>query len=934
MRPAWRLAINSLSARGSRTALLVGAVALSAALISSIACAMASVNGAIRRQVESTVGPADLRVRPAGDGETVPVGLLERVRAWPEVRSATGTLTTNLSVSFTRPVMAPGRSGGFVRVRTRLATNALATGFHQGAPWPFELVAGRLPEKPGEVVIDQILASRLSAEGMQERGDGVRDGFKLLRAPPYKDLGGRPRDPVPESTPSGAEAARINDLQRVQIGDRIEVVRQTLPEVGVPAVLREALGRFQEPKGVTVVGVARQPLLGGRPQLFATLETVQELTGREGRLSQIDIVLRPGIDPDAAVEARRGELAENLLLQTSEKVTSGLDANLRSSELGFVLASVLAFLSAAFIITTGLTTGVMERQRELAILRCIGGTRAQLGWMQVFTGLLVGAAGGIAGVPAGIGLAAALAWFFRETIPTGLVVPPLALVLGGAGSLAAGLLGAAWPAWRASRMSPLEALASRAAAARPRGIVIVTALGALGLAIQLASVGVPDDGQVAFWSYATVGLPAMFVGYFLLGVPATLIVVRALAGPVSALLGLPPRMLGRTVGSTPYRHGFTAGALMAGLALMIAIWTNGGAMLRDWLDKIRFPDAFVSGPALGPEHQAALEAMPFVERTAAVTLHQVDTDAFGVRALQQYRTTFVAFEPRPFFEMTTLAWVQGDPETALRRLEEGGAVIVAREFLVAQGMGVGETFTATHDGRAHTFEIVGVVASPGLEVVSKFFNIGEEFADQALHAVFGSRRDLREKFGVDTIHLIQIDLADGVDDAEAVSAIRRELFGAGILDAGSGRAVKAEIRAFASGMLLVLSSIAVLGMLVACFGVANLIIAGIQARRFEFGVLRAVGAQRGLLARLVLGEAVLVALTAMLLGTLMGVQAAWAGQRLYALLLGLDLALRPPPLPIAAGCLVVLTLTVAASLPAVWRLNRQRPRDLLAAMRG
>ncbi len=35
------------------------------------------------------------------------------------------------------------------------------------------------------------------------------------------------------------------------------------------------------------------------------------------------------------------------------------------------------------------------------------------------------------------------------------------------------------------------------------------------------------------------------------------------------------------------------------------------------------------------------------------------------------------------------------------------------------------------------FEIVGVVTSPGLEIVSKFFNVGETYADQAVHAVFG-----------------------------------------------------------------------------------------------------------------------------------------------------------------------------------------------------
>ncbi|MCA9288089.1 MAG: ABC transporter permease, partial [Phycisphaerales bacterium] len=105
-------------------------------------------------------------------------------------------------------------------------------------------------------------------------------------------------------------------------------------------------------------------------------------------------------------------------------------------------------------------------------------------------------------------------------------------------------------------------------------------------------------------------------------------------------------------------------------------------------------------------------------------------------------------------------------------------------------------------------------------------------------------------------------------------------------------------------------------------------------RRFEFGVLRAVGAQSGLLVRLVLGEALLIALSASVLGTLMGIQAAYAGTRLHALLFGILIHLRPPIGAIAAGWAFVFALTLAAAAPSVRRLARREPRELLAAMRG
>ncbi len=756
----------------------------------------------------------------------------------------------------------------------------------------------------------------MGQEQAVERGRSARDDARDRDGP---DASGRAA-----STADARLAERFNAEQHVRVGDTLDVKR-----------LFRTIARFK------VVGIVRQPF-GGKPNLFAPLETIQGLARTDDGLTRIDIVLKEGIDAEAIATRRGAELAPAAIIQTTAKVTSGLDRNVKSSQLGFVLASVLSAMSAAFIILTGLNTSVSEQQRELAIIRCIGGTRAQIALSQLLIGLLVAGAGALVGIPLGIGFSWLLSIGLAEQLHTTLVVPPSGPILAASGSLAAGLIGSAWPAIRAARTSPLRALSIRATRPGRRGIVLASILGLVGIAAQLLIVSVPSSGQVAFWGYATVGLPLMFIGYFLMSVPVILLVALIVSPLLSRVLGLPRSMLLRTIAATPYRHGFTAGAMMGGLALMISIWTNGGALLRDWLGKLSFPDAFVSGLALTPESQAALDALPFVESTCAITLKQIETDAFGVRALQRYRTHFIAFEPARFFDMTRLEWIQGDEETAKARLLAGGAVIVSREFLVAQGLGVGDIFSCTDPltDESHDFDIVGVITSPGLDVISRFFNIGREYEQQALHAVFGSRGDLKDVFGTDIINLFQIDLKDdgpdAVDDETAINTIRATMFAlnAGVADAGSGRQIKDKIRLFATGMLLVFSAVSIMAMLVACFGVANLVVASIEARRFEFGVLRAVGGTRGLLVRLVIAETVLVAIAASILGTLMGLQGGYAGQRLYGLLLGLVLELRPPWLAIALGSLVVGLLTLLAACPAIWRLGRTTPLALLGATRG
>src|SRR5262249_54279148 len=148
--------------------------------------------------------------------------------------------------------------------------------------------------------------------------------------------------------------------------DELEVIRQAVP--GVSSALA-SLGLASK-SHLKVVGIAAQPPLGGRPMCFLTLDGVSALAGQQG-LSQIDLALKPGADPASVVRAPRADLPPGTILETTDKIPSGLDRNMKSNQFLLILGTVMAFMCAAFIITTGLMTAVTERQRELAILRCI-----------------------------------------------------------------------------------------------------------------------------------------------------------------------------------------------------------------------------------------------------------------------------------------------------------------------------------------------------------------------------------------------------------------------------------------------------------------------------------------------------------------------------------------------------------------------------------
>jgi putative ABC transport system permease protein len=648
-------------------------------------------------------------------------------------------------------------------------------------------------------------------------------------------------------------------------------------------------------------------------------------------------MLAPGTkqSADAFAAAHRTDVPRPLFLQTTARTTAGFQSNRATSQIALIIASVFAFIASSFIIATGMTTGVTERVRELAVLRCIGATRRQLAAAQVFSGVVVGAIGACVGLPIGIGGSAWLVSHYPQQLPGGFALSWPGVTVAALGSVSAGVIGAAWSAWNAARVSPLEGLAARSRAPRTGTVAIMFAVGVVLVTVHASIVAVrPGQPDSFFWYYVPIGIPAMLSGYFLLGTPVTAAIARFVSPLLSLALRLPPRLLERTLAQTPFRHGFTAASMMVGVAMLISIWTNGRSIMEHWLERMQFPDAFVTGLSIRPDTADRVRKLPGVAEACAVTRQTVGTDAFGIKGITKYKTTFFAFEPEPFFHMSRVEWLQGDPETAIPRLKAGGAVIVAKEFLVTRKIGLGAKINLIDDkDQPHQFEVVGVVTNPGLDVASRFFDIGENYLDQAVNSVFGSRDDLIKYFGNDSISLIQINFKPGADPKATYNSIRN-LPGAGIFAGSTAVWLKDYLRTMIGGSLRLFSMVAIGAMIIASFGVANIIIAGVQARAFQFGVLRAVGAHRWLLGRLVIGEALVIAVSACLLGTGLGLQAAWGGQTVTSASIGIEFGFHPPVLQVGWAWLAVATVTLAAAAPTAWSLVRKQPRQLLGVTRG
>ncbi len=97
---------------------------------------------------------------------------------------------------------------------------------------------------------------------------------------------------------------------------------------------------------------------------------------------------------------------------------------------------------------------VTERTREIGVRRALGARRRTILFQFLLESSVVAALGGSVGTALGLGVA----WIIQLVTPLAAAVTPSAVVLGVVFSAAVGLLFGSWPAWRAARLDPVEAL--------------------------------------------------------------------------------------------------------------------------------------------------------------------------------------------------------------------------------------------------------------------------------------------------------------------------------------------------------------------------------------------------------------------------------------------------------------------------------------------
>jgi putative ABC transport system permease protein len=832
-----------------------------------------------------------------------------------------------------------------------------ATDNADGAASAIDMLVGSRPPVNGAPPLDPVLVATDAEEGPYELVAGRWLSGDVARS---------------EAVVSSGAAAKLgldvgDDVLITSISNRLvlRVVGITQQPPDVPSIELEGANATEVESTPATdamdvpTGVVNTP---ATEAIYVRPATAAAINGFRTQFYLAHIDLRDGVTVDAFRRAWARQLdAETPALAIVD--FAGVKAGMQASEAvagqltQAYAATGMATLASVFIIFTTLGMGVSERKREIALLRSIGFTRSQLALLIVLEAVSLALLGWLGGLLAG----QLLLWIAFGVIPEALL-GWTCIWLSGASVLLGSLAAAVIPAWQAMRVRPLDAFAEQPTTEAGRWPFVCLGLGVLLLhlaPVMVYSLSVGNASRAAM--YAAVGYPAMMLGTVLLAPSLLLACQRYLLPAIARLLGVPVELAQTQLSANLFRSLGGILSMTAGLALFASTQIWGHTMLQHYIPGDWLPDALVAFQPLGLDDRnvAAIDDVPGIESGRTLPL-MVEQARFGwpvgeePGSLRRDNAVVVGLDPTrallgddPLLDLT---FVEGERRTVAKQLAEGNNCVVPDDFTTLTGLKVGDTipFTPpTRPGQIVEYKIVGIVTMPGWQWVTKFSGVRRRFV-RTFTVVIADYEQVKRDFDVWRNEMFWVDL-DGSQPLQSVELSLQHLaeqqagetfetdaYGSVTAYRPFARVTATEtireaITMVAYDVIWSMSQLPLVTLVITSLAVANTLLASFRARRWQMGVLRAIGVTRSQLVRVVISEALLIALVAILLSLLFGLVAGWCavGMSRYS-----GMFYSPPDVLVPWGSLGVgflLTLVLAlacAAAPAI-AAGRTEPVELL-----
>jgi putative ABC transport system permease protein len=672
----------------------------------------------------------------------------------------------------------------------------------------------------------------------------------------------------------------------------VESTTLTKAQLTVGDRTRAVIG--EETRVVTIVGEVHFGSLFGATAVLVDSTTARRAFAPDGLVPSISVTAAPGVSQTELRRTVADTLPTSLEAVTGHAMNAENESNLQQG-LGFFTTFLLVFAGVAlfvgsFIIVNTFSMLIGQRTRELALLRAIGASRAQVMRTVLAEAVVIGVVGSGLGILMGLLMAAAaksaIRTFLGADIGGEMPLSFSTVLLSVAVGVVVTVVSAYLPARRGSRVAPVAAMRGEEKATggglRRRAIIGATLLGG-GASVLLASV---TRSEVP-WTPAAGGAVVAVLGMLVVAPVMTRPFVRVIAWPFVRIGGVVGRLARENALRVPKRTATTASALMIGLALIAGLAVLANSVKASVSDGVRnelTSDYVLNGGTAPVPGTVAVAARRLPQVSSVATLSMVDLQigSFGTVA-----------------SASTAADVAENFVVRMRtgRLDAlgGDTFLVDRATALKRAWAVGDVVDAD----------VGTLTGKRLRV-GGIFEDSQAFGshvivDRSLYAA-----------AVPVSQQMDVRVFVRARPAADLTALRTELVGlvepflvVSVQDASEF----ADAQGASIDTLLALLYVLLLfSVVVAVLGIVNTLALSVFERTREIGLLRAIGLRRRQLSGMITIEAVTTAAFGAALGTLTGLGLGIALQR------GLESqGLRTLAIP----WLLILSLLLASALVGV-----------------
>jgi len=595
------------------------------------------------------------------------------------------------------------------------------------------------------------------------------------------------------------------------------------------------------------------------------IASAQEALEKVGLIDRIDVI----VDKSQPMEATERELKKvippGVEVRRSDTRSGQIEKMVSAFHLNLTALSFISLIVGMFLIYNAISVSVIQRRREIGILRSIGLTRPQVLGLFIGEAAWIGCLGSLVGIGLGIGLAKLMLYLVSRTITAlyilvkaeHLLISPSILMAGFGMGVFASVLSSIGPAREASKIAPKEALALGTLETKIRtrlGHFSLIGVGLLILSLILA-LQRPISHRPIFGFLAAL---LILIGVSFLIPSVTTFLNRLLAPLLHRLFGSEGKLASRYLHDSMARTAITIAALMTALSMLISISIMILSFRKTvdlWVEQSINGDVFIFPGSYSITGYSAL--LPLEVSRALPSLP-------GVKAVDSFRALEVEYQGQPaliaavdgqvFLNMKVIRFTRGNSRAILRQFAEGQAILVTESFSLRHHVKAGDRIKLNTPQGEREFLVSGV-----------FYDYSSDWG-----MVLLEKKLFQSLWKDETIHSAGIYLKEGVSQEAFKEVIRERYSKPYRLFVVSHRQLRKEVLKIFDQTFAITYALEFIAIIVAILGIVNSLNALIIERQRDIGIVRAVGAFQRQIQKTTLIEAGMIGFFSHILGLLCG----------------------------------------------------------------